>query len=147
VRRITQIAVLLSAFLLCTVVLSANSATGVRKGAKEEKRDRVVYFFSKYCEYCTEMDRNVLSDKEIRGALERDVAYFRIDVDKNPETAKKYSVWGYPTTLLMESTGKTIARIPGYISKKEFKRILQYMKEKRYKTTKLGAFLKTERPE
>jgi thioredoxin-related protein len=127
-------------------VLSANSVTGVRKRVKEEKRDRVVYFFSKYCEYCTEMDRNVLSDKEIKDALERDVAYFRIDVDKNPGTAKKYSIWGYPTTLLMESTGKTIAQIPGYISKKEFKKILQYVKEKRYKTTKLGAFLKTEMP-
>jgi thioredoxin 1 len=147
VRRITQIAVLLGTLLLCTAALNVNSATRTRKGAKEENRDRVVYFFSKYCEYCNEMDHNVLSDKGIRDTLERDVVYLRIDVDKNPETAKKYGVWGYPTTLLAESTGKTIARIPGYISKKEFKKILQYLKEKRYKTTKLGAFLKTERIE
>jgi thioredoxin-related protein len=147
VRIIKQIAVFLSVFLLCAAVLSASPATGIRKGAKEENRDRVVYFFSKYCEYCTKMDRDVLSDNEIRGMLERDVVYLRIDVDKNPETAKKHGVWGYPTTLLTESTGKTIARIPGYISKKEFKKILQYLKEKRYKTTRLGAFLKTERTE
>jgi len=143
--RIKQITVLLSALLLCAAVLSASPATNVGKGAKEENRDRVVYFFSKYCEYCARMDRDVLSDKEIRGMLERDVVYLRIDVDKNPETAKKHGVWGYPTTLLTESTGKTIARIPGYISRKEFKKILQYLKEKRYKTTRLGAFLKMER--
>jgi len=143
--RIKQITALLSALLLCAAVLSASPATNVGKGAKEENRDRVVYFFSKYCEYCARMDRDVLSDKEIRGMLERDVVYLRIDVDKNPETAKKHGVWGYPTTLLTESTGKTIARIPGYISRKEFKKILQYLKEKRYKTTRLGAFLKMER--
>jgi thioredoxin-related protein len=147
VRKILQIAAIFIGLLLSTAALNADPPPDGRKKVKEENKAKVVYFFSKYCEYCNAMDRNVLSDKEIRGMLERDVVYLRVDADKNPETAKKHGVWGYPTTLLMESTGKTIARIPGYISKKEFKKIMQYLKGKRYKTTRLGDFLNTERME
>ena len=126
-------------------VLNANPISDGRKKQKKKTRQMVVYFFSKYCEYCTKMDQDVLNDKEISGTLKREVIYLRIDVDKNTEIAKKYGVWGYPTTLLVESSGKTIARIPGYISKKEFKKILLYLKGKHYKTTSLGDFLKTEK--
>ena len=89
------------------------------------------------------MDRDVLNDKEISGTLKREVIYLRIDVDKNTDIARKYDIRGYPTTLLMEGSGKTIALIPGYISKKEFKKILFYLKGKHYKTTNLGEFLRT----
>jgi thioredoxin-related protein len=89
---------------------------------KEENKTRLVYFFSTHCKYRGITYHDVLSDKGIRGMLERDVVDFRVDVDKNPETAKKQGVWRYPTTLLKESTGKTIARIPGHISKKESKK-------------------------
>jgi thioredoxin-related protein len=144
-RKILQIAAILSALLLCSAAPNANLPPDGTKKVKEENKAKVIYFFSKYCEYCNAMDHDVLSDRGIRGMLERDVVYLRIDADKNPETAKKHGIWGYPTTLLTESTGRTIARIPGYISKKEFKKIMQYLKEKRYKTTRLGDFLNTEK--
>lgn len=141
-RTILKTAVLLSTLFLFSTALSATPASADKKKQKEESRARVVYFFSKYCEYCNMMDHDVLSDKEIGDMLEKDVAYLRVNVDKNPETARKYGVRGYPTTVLEEDTGRMIAQIPGYISKKEFKKILFFLKEKRYKTTGLGDYLK-----
>jgi thioredoxin-related protein len=144
-KRTLKIIFLLSLFLFGHTALNANPISEGKKEEKKEDKEMVVYFFSKYCEYCTKMDRDVLNDKEISGTLKREIIYLRIDVDKNTDIAKKYGVWGYPTTLLLESSGKTIAPIPGYIPKKEFKKILLYLKGKHYKTTNLSDFLKTEK--
>jgi len=78
---------------------------------KEENKAMVVCFFSKYCEYWDMTDHDVLSDREIRGTLERDVVCFRADVDKNPDTAKK----GVSGITLQPFLLKTPAkRLPGH---------------------------------
>ena len=127
--------------------------TDGKKRAKNEDKPMVVYFFSKDCPYCKQMERDVLKDKEIANSLNKDVVYTTIDVDKRTDIANAYGVWGFPTTLLLESTGKRIAQIPGYIGKNDFKMILSYLKGKHYKTMGLGEFLeeasagrKTQRP-
>jgi thioredoxin-related protein len=136
-------ATLLLCILFCGhTALNANPISDGKKKAKEEDKAMVVYFFSKYCQYCTAMDHDVLSDKEIIGSLKREFVYLRIDADKSSDLARKHGVRSYPTTLLMENAGKTIVQIPGYISKKEFKTVLLYLKGKHYKTTNLGDFLK-----
>jgi hypothetical protein len=65
------------------------------------------------------MDHDVFGDKGIGDTLKKDVVYLRIDVDKSPGAARTCGVWAYPTTLLLESTGKRITQIPGYVSKGE----------------------------
>jgi thioredoxin-related protein len=87
------------------------------------------------------MDHDVFGDKGIGDTLKKDVVYLRIDVDKSPGAARTCGVWAYPTTLLLESTGKRITQIPGYVSKSDFRKILSYLKGKRYKTMGLGDFL------
>lgn len=130
-------------FLFAFTILNANPITVGKKRAKEEEKEMVVYFFSKYCQYCIAMEKDVLGDREIRDILKREVIYVRVNVDRDLDVAKKHGVFGYPTTLIAESTGKTVAQIPGYIPKKEFKKILLFLKGKHYKTTSLRDFLKT----
>jgi thioredoxin-related protein len=81
-----------------------------------------VCFFSKNYERCTATDHDVLSDNETNSTLKREAVCLRINVDKNSEIARKQSVRGYPSTLLTENAGKTIAPTTGYILKKEFKK-------------------------
>lgn len=88
------------------------------------------------------MDRDVLNDKEINPVLKKEIIYIRIDVDKTTELASLYAIRGYPTISLLEPSGKRIARVPGYIPKKEFKKILSFLKGKHYKTMTLREFLK-----
>jgi thioredoxin-related protein len=88
------------------------------------------------------MDRDVLNDKEINPVLKKDTVYMRINVSKKKDLASLYAVRGYPTTVLLEPSGKRIAQIPGYINKKEFKKILSFLKEKHYKTMTLQEHLK-----
>jgi len=91
------------------------------------------------------MEKDVLGDREISDTLKREVIYVRVNVDKDSNIAREHGVFGYPTTLIAESSGKTVTQIPGYIPKKEFKKILLFLKGKYYKTTALRDFLKTTR--
>jgi len=51
-------------------------------------------------------------------------------VDKNFNIARKLGTWGYPITLLVKSNGETITQIPGYVLKKEFKKIVLMLKSR-----------------
>ncbi len=87
------------------------------------------------------MDRDVLNDKEINPILNKETIYIRIDVNKNRDLASLYAVRGYPTITLLEPTGKRITQVPGYVHKKEFKKILLYLKGKHYKTMTLWEYI------
>lgn len=124
-----------------TFALADEYADALKK-AKTEDKPIVLYFYSKYCGYCTAMDKNVLADKEIASTMNNSLVYLRVNVDNRNDLASKYGIRGYPTTCLLEPSGKGIIAIPGYVDKKEFKLILAYAQGKHYKTTKLRQFLK-----
>ena len=130
----------LALFLFALTAHADQVAEGLKR-AKAQNKEVVMYFFSQYCPYCDAMDQNVLADSDVSASLKKDLVYIRADVDKRPELARKYQIRGYPTTILAESNGKIIANIPGYIPKKDFLKILSYLKGKRYRTMSLRDFL------
>lgn len=140
-RKATLIIFFMTILCFYHTASRGDALTEGKRRAKNEDKAILVYFFSKYCPYCKQMERDVLKDKKIISLLNKDVVYTTIDVDKRTDTANTYGVWGFPTTLLLESTGKRIAQIPGYIGKDDFKMILSYLKGKHYKTMGLGEFL------
>jgi thioredoxin-related protein len=127
--------------LFCAHLACADTMSDGLKRAKSQNKEVVMYIYSQYCPYCDAMDRNVLNDSDVSQILKRDFVYIRADIDKRPDLARKYQIRGYPTTILMESGGRTIARIPGYIPKKDFQKILAYLKGKHYRTMSLIDFL------
>jgi thioredoxin 1 len=117
-------------------------ADGLKRATKENK-PVLLYFYSQYCGYCDAMDRDVLNDKEISPVLKKEIVYIRIDVDKKRDIASRYNIRGYPTIVLLEPSGKGLVQAPGYIPKKDFIKILSYLRGKHYKTTSLGEFLRS----
>ncbi len=140
--------VLLPVFILLLFVHTAraDAVSDGLKRARSQKKEAVMYLYSQYCPYCDAMDRNVLNDSDISPMLKKDFVYIRVDVDKRPDLARKYQVRGYPTTILIDSDGRTIAKMPGYIPKNDFKKMLSYLKGKHYKTMSPTDFLQ-HRPE
>ena len=88
------------------------------------------------------MERDVLNDREIGNVLKKDIIYLGVDVEKSADTAARYGVRGYPTTVLINDKGKMIARIPGYIPKDDFKKILVFLTGKYYENMNLTSYLK-----
>ena len=56
--------------------------------------------------------------KELAGELENRIKIIKIDVDKNPEIAMRYSVQGVPTLMLFKN-GQVRFRHSGLISKSQ----------------------------
>ncbi len=134
----------LIALFLCLQPARADHLSDNLKRARAENKEVVMYFYSQYCPYCDAMDQNVLGDAGVSAALKKEFIYIRVDVDKVPGHGRKYQIRGYPTTVLTESSGRVIVKIPGYIPKKDFWKVLTYLKGKHYKTMGLSDFLQSE---
>ncbi|MCX5812110.1 MAG: thioredoxin family protein [Proteobacteria bacterium] len=138
---IRKLLIIIFILLLTTVPVVADEYSDAMKRAKTEDKPVVIYFYSKYCRFCDAMDRDVLFDKEIKKTLSEGIVYLRVDADITKQTARLYNVRGYPTTCLLDPTGKRIISIPGYIPKDDLKKVLEFLKGKHYQRTTLLEFL------
>ena len=57
----------------------------------------------------------------------------RIDTAKSADVSMLYKIYGTPSSWFLESSGKRILQAPGYMPKKDFKTVLDYIKGKHYK--------------
>ena len=66
------------------------------------------------------------------------------------ELAEYFQVTGYPTTVFLDSKGKIIEfdydktkmyNLPGYYETKDFKKVLEYIRDGKYKNTDLSTII------
>lgn len=69
----------------------------------------VVHFSAPWCGPCDRVRRVV---EQVCGDLDG-VAHVEIDLDANPETARRYSVLSLPTTLIFDAEGRQRYRTSG----------------------------------
>lgn len=127
---------------------------GVAK-AKDAKKFVFVQFFATWCGYCRKMDNEVFTDPTVKAALDKDFVTVRVTEssehkvkfqDQNvteKQLTQMSQVQGFPTFLIMDSEGKAIGKIPGYISSQDIKGILQYVSSASYKTMDFKKFKET----
>jgi len=130
------------ALLLLASAALAQDYPSALKTAKRENKPLLLYFYSNSCYYCTVMDGKTLADKEITAMLKKDFVFLRVDADKPGEVGRLYHIAGTPSSWFLESSGKPVGEIPGYIPAKDYKLILEYIKGKRYNDTDLETYLK-----
>lgn len=111
------------------------------RSAKKDGKPTMLYFFSKYCPYCTLMEQDTLADKEIKRIL-AGFHVVKIDAEGNRTLARRYSVNVFPTFWFLEGSGKRIVQTPDYMEKPLFKKLLEYIKDKHYKTQDIYQYLK-----
>lgn len=128
-------------FFAMSIIAHADEWDFALRRAKKEDKPTILYFFTPYCFYCQTMDKEVLANKEVFAILNKNVVYLRIDVEKREDLARFYGVRGYPTTVFLQPNGQQIIQIPGYINRKDFKKLLTFVTGKHYKTMKLREFL------
>ena len=54
----------------------------------------------------------------------KNIKFYKLDVDKSPDTAQEYEIRGIPTLILFQD-GKEVKRITGVTSKEDLKKQLQ----------------------
>ena len=78
-----------------------------------------LYFGAKWCGYCQKMKREVLVDDLVNNSL-KSFIILKIDIDKDPELAKKYKVRTIPHYVVTSSKDVIIKQDTGYKPKNEF---------------------------
>ena len=76
------------------------------KIAKESSKPVMIFFTASWCPYCIKLGKEVFTDDYVAEISEKFVNIF-IDIDKDLETAKEFSVKGVPTILFIDP-GKNI---------------------------------------
>ncbi|MEB8431927.1 thioredoxin fold domain-containing protein [Cocleimonas sp. KMM 6892] len=125
--------------------------------AAEEGKHMLVFADLKGCPYCAKMlEDNFKTAEKDGGNLEfikenfdsihinikgsREIAFNEQMEVTESELAKALKVLYTPTLLFMNADNKVVARLNGYRTPREFKTVLNYVKDKAYETTDLASY-------
>ena len=92
------------------------------------KKGAIIDFYADWCIPCKELDAVTFSDEEVIKAS-KEFENYKADFTKSlsPEVEAlrdKYKIAGVPTILILDSNGNEVDRITGFVSAKEFLKIL-----------------------
>jgi len=89
----------------------------------------IIDFYADWCIPCKELDKQTFSDKRVI-ELSKKFVMIKADMTKtlSEETAKianKFNIVGMPTVLIIDSKGKELERLTGFVNADEFLKIMQ----------------------
>jgi tetratricopeptide (TPR) repeat protein len=94
------------------VAWESDYAKGVEK-AKETGKLLHVHFAADWCGPCKELDKEVFHNEVSAKYFNETFVNVLIDVDKDPDTTKKFKVGPIPDTRILDVSGKELLRIIG----------------------------------
>ena len=104
------------------------------KTAKESSKPVMIDFYAEWCGPCKMMDNTTLKDERVIEELSSFVL-LKVDGDKFQDFTRKYKVSGYPTFIILNTHGESIASTSGYKDAAGFVKWIQQYSE----TAKSGA--------
>ena len=95
------------------------------ENAKVENKSIVLVFDQKSCSWCEAFKKNTLENPDVIDNLNSKFITVIVDINKNPEVASKYSVYGTPTIIFLDSDANEIKRNEGYLPPDEFLEVIK----------------------
>ncbi len=144
------------------LAFSQNAFEDALKKAAAENKRVVVDVYTDWCGWCKKMDAEAYSNDEVKKLLEENFVVYKLNAegkDKLTYNGKKYTeeelsyyfeVFSFPTTIFLEPDGKVISfkydnypmkNIPGYVKTDEFKKLLIFFRDGKYKDIDLSTVI------
>ena len=132
------------------------------KAAKEQNKKVVVDVYTDWCGWCKKMDKDSYSNNLIKDLIKENFVYVKLDAESSSsvtyngksytgtDLAAYFQVSGYPTHVFLEPDGKIIEfsydnykmnNLPGYYKATDFKKVLEFIRDEKYKDTDLSTIL------
>ncbi len=101
-------------------------AAGKAEAEKSGKLILMAFSGSDWCGWCVKMEKEIYSDKKFISGAKKKFVLLMIDNPKdksilsavakkqNSELTKKYRISGYPSTVIVDASGKEVKRFGGY---------------------------------
>ena len=105
-----------------------NNTTDLNKAfddAKSQNKNILLIFDQDNCYYCDLLKENTLSNSDLVSKLNEGYITVILDINKQPQLAAKYQVFGTPTMIFLNPDQTQIGKIEGYVDAGEF---LDYIK-------------------
>jgi thiol:disulfide interchange protein len=110
--------------------------------ARKENKSIFLYFHAPWCTYCTKLKKTTFKDEQVIAYLEENFISVQVNTDENQPLANQWGVKGLPTMWFLESNGKKINSMPGYVEAGQLLQILKYVHTKSYTTMEFHEFVK-----
>jgi thiol:disulfide interchange protein len=84
--------------------------------AKANHNKVIVDVYTGWCGWCKKMDITIYTDPKVV-ALSRRYLFVKLDAEdggQGQKFATKMNVDGYPTTLVLDESGRSLQKVPGY---------------------------------
>ena len=88
------------------------------RSATNGNRMVVVDVYTDWCGWCKRMDSDIYPDPQVAG-LGSEAVFLKLNAEDHSEGqrfAREHGVHGYPTTIIMDASGRSLDQHAGYIS-------------------------------
>ncbi|MEM7246303.1 MAG: thioredoxin domain-containing protein [Acidobacteriota bacterium] len=100
------------------------SYAGAVKSAKADDKPLLFKFYTGWCPHCVRMDNSTWKDVKV-GEISKAFTAAKVNADVEKVPVKRYSLVGYPTTIVAAPGGEEVFRLEGY---KDAKTVGLYLK-------------------
>ena len=93
--------------------------------AAQQKRLVLLDLGAVWCHWCHVMDETTYRDPTVLARLDQGYLAVQVDQDARPDLANRYEDYGWPATVIFDSSGRELARLRGYIPPERMAGLLQ----------------------
>lgn len=86
---------------------------GALSEAQSQNKTIALIFDQDSCVYCEIFKDDVLANRDVQKELNENCIVALVDINKNPDIADKYDIFGTPTVQFLDPNGKEISKIEG----------------------------------
>jgi len=101
-----------------------------------------LHFTAPWCSWCKKMKKETYPDPKVIRFMTDNFVAVMIDTEKLPSLARKYGVDSLPTLWFLDSQGKGLTSIEGYVGPEKLLRVLEYISTKAYEEVDYNTWLR-----
>src|ERR1700750_2708207 len=88
--------------------------------AKRENKFVLLDLEAVWCHWCHVMDETTYRDPKVQQLLQSRYLAVKVDQDSRPDLSNRYEDYGWPATVVFDSSGQEIIKRQGYLDPEEF---------------------------